>query len=164
MKSLVLKTLLFCSIFLFSFSKPLTVNIPINHGGAGVLNPPPTLDPGTIENIWNLVNNSDCDLDIILWFTINNDQSNNKSINLTLTSGSSTTITSSQLISLFGLGGTASLTHSSMNIIKSGTGLQIGEGYPGDDGRKEDNSIEGDCNCIHLDWNPTTRTIVFSNC
>ncbi|MBP7510813.1 MAG: hypothetical protein KA981_02725 [Bacteroidia bacterium] len=139
-----------------------TINVPPDHETSGTLNPPIGIDPSVQIDVWSFVNNSDCDLSITVWFTVNNLR---LSINRTVLSGGSISISSVDVLNLFGLGSASTITKSSMNICQNGSpNTQIGVSYPGDNERKSNNEISEGCDCVHVNWNETTRVITFSNC
>jgi len=162
MKSSKFLSFIFFMFFLSSVVNSQTINIPPNHGTAGALNPPIGIDPNVQLDVWSIVKNSECDLQITLWFTINGED---KSLTTTVNSGGSASFSSIEVLALFGLNSISSVTHSSMNIVQATSpNSQIGVAYPGDNERKSDNTIEEGCDCVHVDWNLTTRVITISNC
>jgi hypothetical protein len=101
-----------------------------------------------------------------MWFS-KNGELGAQYINVTLTPGDTRIIGSEELLALFNHPpGTTTLTNSSMQIFRMNADqslTSIGYGYPDMD-RRESNGLEGPCNCVHVNWNQITKTIIISNC
>ncbi|MCK6611600.1 MAG: hypothetical protein L6Q78_11230 [Bacteroidia bacterium] len=140
-----------------------TVNIPPDHNTAGTLSPPPSCDPDEPgEVLWTIQNNSNCDLTMWFWVTVDGVD---KRITKSISSGSSVNITVQDVLAAFGgLNETFSISNASFQLNQSSGETAIGYGYPNSMVRLFNPNLPAPCNCILMDWNQATKTIVFSNC
>lgn len=140
-----------------------TINIPAEHGTLGTLDPLIVVDPEVDEDFWTIINESNCDLDFVLWVTINNTTFNLGVVNVP--ANSNVTIPTSQIFSFLSPPyNSETVTNFSFNILQQGGSTQIGVGYPGTNSRVSNPNIEGGCNCVHVNCNQSTRTIIISDC
>lgn len=159
-------TIAFTGILLFVAivaMKPKTINIPPDHDTLGELNPPIALDPDVELDVWKIINESGCDLDINVFFTIDDpDNTQAKFIPISSNSNSTSIITSTNVLDLFGLNSNTNILNSSIEI-KNSNGYVVGYGYPGQT-TVISNGQEGPCNCLVLIWDINSRTIKITSC
>jgi len=163
----LLKTLAFAAIVLLLISTThvygQTVNIPPDHQTAGTLSPPPSCDPKEPgEVLWTILNNSNCELNMWFWVTVNGV---NKSLTIPIATGSSVNITVQDVLDAFeGLNETFTISNASFQLNQSSESTAIGYGYPNSKVRLSNPNLPAPCNCILMDWNQATKTIILSNC
>lgn len=89
-----------------------------------------------------------------------------KQINIrkTVTSGNTMTFTAEEIRNMFGLDAAVGFTikKNSANIIYGST--QVGETYPGDNIDIYNTGMPPPCNCVHVQFDRSTQTIILSNC
>ena len=141
-----------------------TVNIPPNHNSAGTLNPPVSCDPDEPgEVLWTIQNNSNCDLQYFFFFTVG-ENTYNLGL-LSISAGSSVNITTGDLMQFVSSGNQPfAVTKASFQLNQGTETTPIGYGYPNSSERVTNPNLPAPCNCIHINWNQSTRTIVLSNC
>ena len=142
-----------------------TLNIPQNHSTMGTLVPPVVLDPNDPPSTihFSIVNNTNCSLHFNFWFTINGVD---KKFSFDLLPNGIEAITSYEILQLFPSGSIQYIMYSSFDVRNSGNenATEIGEGYPDMNTDVSNSDISEGCNCIHINWNKSTNTIVIDNC
>ncbi len=144
--------------------KPLTINIPPGHDAA-VLNPPPHIDPCcTLDPVWTIINNSNCTLKLHVWFTVNGER---RFIDVYVAPGDNKTITSGDVLAEYSLTSAADITNSSIEVCQGSSPFSsINYFYPGDNTSRNNPhlSTENGCNCVHVAWDESAKTITITNC
>lgn len=158
--SLIILVLLSVSNFAFAQAP----NVPPGHDTDGEMHPPPTVDPTVNGPVWTIVKNTNCDIKVFLWSSIELENGTEKGpmyVDLDFSNSNTIFVNSLDLGSLFGETNPFKLIKASLEIRNAG-GNHIRFAYPGDNNKK--GVGEGPCECFHVDMNPVTMTITISDC
>lgn len=139
-------------------------NVPPGHDTDGEMHLPPTVDPTATGPVWTIVKNTNCDIKVVLWFSIEKEDGTEYGPmyhELDFSSSNPQYVDGQFLGGLFGESNLFKLTKTSLEIRNAG-GNHIRFAYPGDNNKK--GVGEGPCECFHVDMNPVTMIITISDC